>query len=134
MRGPRFIATLLLALAAIACQANEPSVRKAIDSGICHDPSSPNYKQIKIYMPYATMAACVASGGKPRKGSAEPAAPPARKPGLVLYDSDDPTIVKKSRNDICYDSSNGRFEEIIHYTAYRDMEDCVADGGRDAAH
>jgi len=127
------IATLLLVVATIPCQAEEPPIRKAVSSGICHDPSSPNYNQIKAYVSYATMAACVASGGRPRKGSVEATAP-AKRAGRALYDSDDATIVKKSRANICYDASSGRFTEIIHFTAYRDMEDCVADGGRDAAH
>lgn len=48
----------------------------------------------------------------------------------VLYDSDDPAIVKKSRGNICYDSSDGRFEGIVHYTAYANINDCLADGGR----
>lgn len=134
MRGPCLIATLLLAMATMPCQAEEPPIRKTVSSGICHDPSSPNYKQIKVYVSYATMAACVASGGRPRKGSIETATAAAKRAGRALYDSDDPAIVKKSRSNICYDSSSGRFTEIIHYTAYRDMEDCVADGGRDTAH
>ena len=134
MRGPCLIATLLLAMATISCQAEEPPIRKAASSGICHEPSSPNYNQIKVYVPYATMAACVASGGQPRKGSIETAATPAKHAGKALYDSDDPTIVKKSRGNICYDSTSGRFTEMVHFTAYRDMEDCVADGGRDPAH
>lgn len=136
MPSVRVIMALLLALTAIACQAGEQPIRKAVSSGICHDPSSPNYNQIKAYVPYATLADCVASGGRPRKGavapssSTAPAAAPPKHRGGPLYDSDDPAIVKKSRGDICYDSSDGRFEEIIHYTAYANMKDCLADGGR----
>jgi len=130
MPGPRVIAALLLALAAIACQADEQPIRKAIRSGICHDLSSPNYNQIKAYVPYATLADCVASGGRPRKGAAEQPSPPSKRGSKALYDSDDPTIIKKSRNNICYDSSDGRFATIFHYTAYANMKDCLAEGGR----
>ena len=56
--------------------------------------------------------------------------PPAKPDGKALYDSDDPTIVKKSRKNICYDSSDGRFGKIDHYTAYANMKDCLANGGR----
>lgn len=55
---------------------------------------------------------------------------PARHGSKVLYDRNDLAIVKKSFGDTCYDSSDGRFEEIIHYTAYANMDDCLADGGR----
>ena len=122
---------MILSLAVIACQAEEPPIRKVVSSGICHDPSSPNYQQVKVYVPYATMATCVASGGIPRQGSSESSATSVKGTGKALYDSDDPSIVKKSRGNICYDSHSGRFTEIVHFTAYKNMEDCVADGGRD---
>ena len=48
----------------------------------------------------------------------------------AIYDSDDPAIIKKSRGDICYDSGDGRFEGIVHYTAYANLKDCLAEGGR----
>ncbi|MBM2853290.1 MAG: hypothetical protein HW417_218 [Steroidobacteraceae bacterium] len=55
---------------------------------------------------------------------------PARHGSKALYDSDDPAIVKKSRGGICYESSDGRFAGIYHYTAYANMDDCLAEGGR----
>jgi len=88
MRGSRVVATLFLALAAMACQADELPIRKAASSGIFHDPSSPNYSEIKPFVARTIMAEC-------------------------------------------YDSRSGRFTEIVHFTACRDMKDCVADGGRD---
>ncbi len=48
----------------------------------------------------------------------------------ALYDSDDDTIVKKSRDGICHDSSSGRFVRTLHYRAYRNMKDCLDSGGR----
>lgn len=50
--------------------------------------------------------------------------------GKALYDTDDESIVKKSRGGICYDSSDGRFDGICHYVAYANMKDCLDDGGR----
>lgn len=138
MPAPRVFAALLLALAAVACQADELPIRKAVSSGICHDPSSPNFDQIAAYVPYATLADCVASGGQPRKGAVVPppttstsaASPPPRVRSKALYDSDDPTIIKKSRGNICYDSSDGRFAGIHHYIAYSNIKDCLAESGR----
>lgn len=37
----------------------------------------------------------------------------------ALYDSDDSTIVKKSRQNICHDQKSGSFDATIHYRAYR---------------
>ena len=48
----------------------------------------------------------------------------------ALYDSDDGTIIKKSRSGICHDWHSGNFKKTEHYTAYRTMEDCVKSGGR----
>jgi hypothetical protein len=50
---------------------------------------------------------------------------------LVLYDTDDRTIVKKSRTGICHDSRSPNFDGTIHYAAYRSMSDCVRSGGKD---
>jgi hypothetical protein len=50
----------------------------------------------------------------------------------ALYDSDDHTIVKKSRDGVCHDYTSGHFEHTVHYTAYRTMEDCKTSGGREA--
>lgn len=49
----------------------------------------------------------------------------------ALYDSDDATIVKKSREGICHDYKSGNFERTAHYVAYRTMDDCKASGGRE---
>ena len=49
----------------------------------------------------------------------------------ALYDSDDATIVKKSREGICHDYKSGNFERTVHYVAYRTMEDCKTSGGRE---
>ena len=64
---------LLLTLALVGCQAAaEEPVRKARDSGICHDLASPNYTQLKHYTAYPTLEACLAAGGKSRKGASPP--------------------------------------------------------------
>ena len=31
---------------------------------------------------------------------------------------------------LCYDSGDGRFVGIVYYTAYANLKDCLAEGGR----
>ncbi len=45
----------------------DPEVKKAKASGICHDKSSPSYKQTKNFLPFNSMDECLKSGGKPLK-------------------------------------------------------------------
>ena len=59
-----FLGTPSLALA----QSTDPAVKKS-DSGICHDKSSPSYKQTTNFTAFKTMDECVKSGGRPPKGS-----------------------------------------------------------------
>jgi hypothetical protein len=49
----------------------------------------------------------------------------------ALYDSDNATIIKKSREGICHSYRSANFERTVHYTAYRTLEDCKASGGRE---
>ena len=46
----------------------EPDVKKS-KSNICHDKTSPGYKQTKNFTEFKTMDECVKSGGRPLKGS-----------------------------------------------------------------
>ena len=46
----------------------EPDVKKS-KSNICHDKTSPGYKQTKNFTEFKTMDECVKSGGRPPKGS-----------------------------------------------------------------
>lgn len=50
----------------------------------------------------------------------------------ALWDTDDQTIVKRSRNDICHDSSSSSFVKTEHFRAYRTMKDCLDSGGKRA--
>jgi|GEM_PF-327787 len=75
----KWAASCLMVLAAGLAQAADPAVKKS-SSGICHDDSSPNYKQLKDFTPYKTMDACLKSGGKMPAGVAPPAATPAAAP------------------------------------------------------
>ncbi len=75
------------------------------------------------------------SSGAEQKPLPTVAVPAPAKPDSkdkALYDSDDPTIVKKSRQDICHDQKSGSFAGTIHYRAYRTMKDCLDSGGRRA--
>jgi len=51
-----------------AAAAEEPAVKKSKTS-ICHDKSSPSYKQTTNFTAFKTMDECVKSGGRPPKGS-----------------------------------------------------------------
>ena len=46
----------------------EPEVKKS-KSNICHDKTSPDYKQTKNFTEFKTMDECIKSGGRPPKGS-----------------------------------------------------------------
>jgi hypothetical protein len=50
----------------------------------------------------------------------------------AVYDSDDGTIIKKSREGVCHSYKSSNFVRTVHYTAYKTMEDCKASGGREA--
>ena len=47
--------------------AEEPAVKKSKTS-ICHDKSSPSYKQTKNFTEFKTMDDCIKSGGRAPKG------------------------------------------------------------------
>jgi len=47
--------------------AEEPTVKKSKTS-ICHDKSSPSYKQTKNFTEFKTMDDCIKSGGRAPKG------------------------------------------------------------------
>lgn len=58
---------------------------------------------------------------------------PVEKPAKVdkaLYDTDDQTIIKKSRSDICHDRTSGSFNLTTNFKAYRTMKECLESGGR----
>ena len=55
------------ASAAPTVPAADPAVKKATASGICHDKTSPSFKQTKNFTPFNSMDECLKSGGKPLK-------------------------------------------------------------------
>lgn len=74
-----------------------------------------------------------ASAGEPPPRVPTPAQVPAAKPATadkMLYDTEDPTIIKKSRNNICHDRTSGAFALTTAFKAYRTMKDCLESGGR----
>jgi hypothetical protein len=56
------------AAAAAKAATTEPEVKKS-NSNICHDKTSPGYKQTKNFKEFKTMDECVKSGGRPPKGA-----------------------------------------------------------------
>ena len=53
--------------AAAPAASADPAVKKATASSICHDKTSPSYKQTKNFTPFNSMEECLKSGGKPLK-------------------------------------------------------------------
>jgi hypothetical protein len=47
-----------------ALEAEDTGVIRKTRSGVCHGPSSPNYRQIRDYETFRTMRECVNSGGR----------------------------------------------------------------------
>ena len=60
-------ASTAAAPAPAAAPAADPVVKKATASGICHDKTSPSFKQTKNFTPFNSMDECLKSGGKPLK-------------------------------------------------------------------
>jgi hypothetical protein len=56
----------------------------------------------------------------------------AAKPAVdkALFDTDDPTIVKRSSAGVCHDRKSPSFEATIHFRGYRTLKDCLDSGGR----
>ncbi|MEQ1579840.1 MAG: hypothetical protein ABL964_04555 [Steroidobacteraceae bacterium] len=48
----------------------------------------------------------------------------------ALFDTDDPTIVKRSSAGVCHDRKSPSFEATLHFRGYRSMKDCIDSGGR----
>ena len=61
-------------------------------------------------------------------GSAATAPKPAA--DKTLFDTDDPTRVKRSSASVCHDRKRPSFEATIHFRGYRAMQDCIESGGR----
>jgi hypothetical protein len=72
----------------------------------------------------AGLLSAAPSGRAASQGPAKPAADKA------LFDTDDPTIVKRSSAGVCHDRKSPSFEATIHFRAYRTMKDCIDSGGR----
>jgi hypothetical protein len=39
-------------------------------------------------------------------------------------------VVKKSKNNVCYDKSNIGYKKTMSFTPYNSMDECRSDGGR----
>lgn len=49
-----------------------------------------------------------------------------------MFDSEDPSFVRRSRGGICYSAADGGYLQLLYFKAYRTLEDCLASGGRRA--
>jgi hypothetical protein len=50
---------------------------------------------------------------------------------LAIFDTDDRSIVKRGRNNVCRDRNDLGFDDVLHFRAYRSKEDCLRSGGRE---
>ena len=130
-----WVASCVMVLFAGLAQAADPVVKKS-SSGICHDESSPNYKQLKDFTPYKTIDACLKSGGKMPAGVAAPAPAPAS--GKVSdagkSSSSKATAsgqIKKSSSGICHAPGTEYYDRTQNFEPFRTMADCIKSGGRE---
>lgn len=116
MRFAKILSMLVLTVAACQVWAADPAVKKS-DSGICHDASSPSYKNTKKFTPFNSMDECVKSGGKPAGNAAKPQEGAA-------------DVVKKSDSGICHDKTSPSYANTKKFTPYNSMDECIKSGGK----
>lgn len=63
-------------------------------------------------------------------GHAASQAPARPAPDKALFDTDDPTIMKRSSAGVCHDRKSPSFDATVHFRGYRTMKDCLDSGGR----
>ena len=107
----------------------EPNV-KLSGGGICHERNTAGYNQTQKARPFESIEACLKAGGRVPRNVPAPAKDRSADVDKALFDTDNVSIVKKSRTGICHDASSGSFSVIIHFRAYRTMQDCLDSGGR----
>lgn len=48
----------------------------------------------------------------------------------AIFNTDNPNIIKRSRDNVCHDRTSEHFARTVHFRAYRTMQDCIDSGGR----
>jgi len=43
-------------------------------------------------------------------------------------------VAKKSRDNVCHDASSPNYRQLRYFISYRDMDACLASGGREYRH
>ena len=108
-----FALIALLGLGMNMSYAADPVVKKS-DAGICHDKTSNSYGNTKKFTEFASMDACVKSGGRPAAGQPASAAEP---------------MVKKSDAGICHDHNSASYGQTKKFTEFKTVDECVKSGG-----
>jgi hypothetical protein len=148
--------TLWLWAAALPLSAAEKLPVKMSIAGVCYDPAVTSERPLVATGRFATMEDCMKAGRKaagskapavapsagPTAGAAEvaaaavspaPAATPVKPavplPDRALFDSDDPTLVKRTRDGQCLGVQSSAFGRQEHFRAYRSLQDCLDSGG-----
>ncbi len=95
----------------VLAQAADPTVKKS-EAGICHDKSSTSYGATKKFEAFASMDACLKSGGRAPANAASAEA-----------------LVKKSDSGICHDKTSASYEKTQKFTPFKTLDECVKSGG-----
>lgn len=112
--------------------AAAPPAVKMSRARICHRRGTPGYAQTQRYEVFESVQACLAAGGRLPQGVAAPEDAPAPPTDLAVFNSEDPSFVRRSRAGICYTATDGGYLQLLYFKAYRTLDDCLASGGRRA--
>lgn len=132
------VAALILVVAAPAAASEDaaatevPPAVKMSRARVCHPLGTPGYAQTQRYEVFESVQACLAAGGRLPRGVAAPEDAPAPPADLAVFDTEDPSFVRRSRAGICYTAADGGYLQLLYFKAYRTLEDCLASGGRRA--
>ena len=143
------LVSLLAATIVGASDGMETLEVKKSKSGICHCPGGQFYDKVKNYTAYDNIDACLASGGRnPKRGqgdcptasSGSPAStspsenvPASKRPDSHEQGSSGQAAaqkVKKSKSGICHCPGGQFYDRVKNYTAYDNIDACLASGGR----
>jgi hypothetical protein len=94
--------------------------------------ATPGYAQTQRYQAFESLQDCLTAGGRLPRGVAAPEGAPAPPADLAVFDSEDPSGVRRSRAGICYTGADGGYLQLLYFKVYRTLEDCLASGGRRA--
>jgi hypothetical protein len=94
-----------------------PAVKKS-QTQICHPRGTKTYAQTRRYKAYDSLQACLDAGGRLPKGvTVDRGAPAAQAPNQAVFNSGDPSFVRKSRAGICYEATDRAYRQVVYFEA-----------------